>query len=93
MLLAAAKGGQMLVKPEDLASFAAMQGRHHAVGSLQVFSQSARQLVRQSPIDVGLTINDYLDGLQARSKTDEADAPVLLSLSGPSTTKLLTARL
>ena len=40
MLLAAAKGGQMLVKPEDLASFAAMQG---------LIMQSARQLVRQSP--------------------------------------------
>ena len=74
MLLAAAKGGQMLVKTEDLASFAAMQGLIMQSG---VYKYSRNQLASwlgNRPIEVDLTINDYLDGLQARSKTDEADA-------------------
>lgn len=74
MLLAAAKGGQMLVKPEDLASFSAMQGLIMQSG---VYKYSRNQLAAwlgNRPIEVGLTINDYIDGVQARSKTDEADA-------------------
>lgn len=74
MLLAAAKGGQMMVKAEDLPSFAAMQGLIMQSG---VYKYSRNQLANwlgNRPIEVGLTINDYLDGVQARSKTDEADA-------------------
>ena len=74
MLLASANGGQMLVKTEDLASFAAMQGLIMQSG---VYKYSRNQLASwlgNRPIEVDLTINDYLDGLQARSKTDEADA-------------------
>ena len=74
MLLAAAKGGHMLVKPEDLASFSAMQGLIMQSG---VYKYSRNQLANwlgNRPIEVSLTINDYLDGMQARSKTDEADA-------------------
>ena len=74
MLLASANGGQMLVKTEDLASFAAMQGLIMQSG---VYKYSRNQLASwlgNRPIEVDLTINDYLDGFQARSKTDEADA-------------------
>ena len=73
LFLASAKGGQSIVKPRDLASFSAMQSLIMASGLYKYNRNQLAQWLRRRPMEVNLSITEYMDGMQARSKTDGVD--------------------
>ena len=73
LFLASAKGGQSIVKPRDLASFSAMQSLIMASGLYKYNRNQLAQWLRSRPMEVNLSITEYMDGMQARSKTDGVD--------------------
>ena len=73
LFLASAKGGQSIVKPRDLASFSAMQSLIMASGLYKYNRNQLAQWLRRRPMEVNLSITEYMDGVQARSKTDGVD--------------------
>ena len=73
LFLASAKGGQSIVKPRDLASFSAMQSLIMASGLYKYNRNQLAQWLRRRPMEVNLSITEYMDGMQARSKTEGVD--------------------
>ena len=73
LFLASAKGGQSIVKPADLPSFSAMQSLIMASGLYKYDRNQLAQWLRNRPMEVNLSITEYIDGMQARSKTDGVD--------------------
>ena len=73
LFLASAKGGQSIVKPQDLPSFSAMQSLIMASGLYKYDRNQLAQWLRSRPMEVNLSITEYIDGIQARSKTDGVD--------------------
>jgi len=71
--LASAPGGQSIVANKDLASFSAMQSMIMQSGLYKYNRNQLASWLRGRPLDVSLTINQYMDGMQARSKVDGAD--------------------
>ena len=73
LFLASAKGGQSIVKPADLPSFSAMQSLIMASGLYKYDRNQLAEWLRNRPMEVNLSITEYIDGMQARSKTDGVD--------------------
>ena len=73
LFLASAKGGQSIVKPADLPSFSAMQSLIMASGLYKYDRNQLAEWLRSRPMEVNLSITEYMDGMQARSKTDGVD--------------------
>ena len=73
LFLASAKGGQSIVKPADLPSFSAMQSLIMASGLHKYDRNQLAEWLRNRPMEVNLSITEYIDGMQARSKTDGVD--------------------
>ena len=73
LFLASAKGGQSIVKPADLPSFSAMQSLIMASGLYKYDRNQLADWLRSRPMEVNLSITEYIDGMQARSKTDGVD--------------------
>ena len=73
LFLASAKGGQSIVKPADLPSFSAMQSLIMASGLYKYDRNQLAEWLRSRPMEVNLSITEYIDGMQARSKTDGVD--------------------
>lgn len=73
LFLASAKGGQSIVKPADLPSFSAMQSLIMASGLYKYDRNQLAEWLSSRPMEVNLSITEYIDGMQARSKTDEVD--------------------
>lgn len=73
LFLASAKGGQSIVKPADLPSFSAMQSLIMASGLDKYDRNQLAEWLRNRPMEVNLSITEYIDGMQARSKTDGVD--------------------
>ena len=73
LFLASAKGGQSIVKPTDLPSFSAMQSLIMASGLYKYDRNQLAEWLRNRPMEVNLSITEYIDGMQARSKTDGVD--------------------
>ncbi|WP_455109022.1 M16 family metallopeptidase [Porphyromonas sp.] len=73
LFLASAKGGQSIVKPADLPSFSAMQSLIMASGLYKYDRNQLADWLRSRPMEVNLSITEYMDGMQARSKTDGVD--------------------
>ena len=73
LFLASAKGGQSIVKPRDLPSFSAMQSLIMASGLYKYNRNQLAEWLRSRPMEVNLSITEYIDGMQARSKTDGVD--------------------
>lgn len=71
--LASAPGGQSLVAPRDLASFSAMQSLIMQSGLYKYSRNELADWLAGRPLEVSLTLNEYLDGVQARSKVAGAD--------------------
>ena len=73
LFLASAKGGQSIVKPADLPSFSAMQSLIMASGLYKYDRNQLAEWLSSRPMEVNLSITEYIDGMQARSKTDGVD--------------------
>jgi len=73
LFLASAKGGQSIVKPADLPSFSAMQSLIMASGLHKYDRNQLAEWLSSRPMEVNLSITEYIDGMQARSKTDGVD--------------------
>ena len=73
LFLASAKGGQSIVKPADLPSFSAMQSLIMASGLYKYDRNQLAEWLRSRPMEVNLSITEYIDGMQARSKIDGVD--------------------
>ena len=73
LFLASAKGGQSIVKPVDLPSFSAMQSLIMASGLHKYDRNQLAEWLSSRPMEVNLSITEYIDGMQARSKTDGVD--------------------
>ena len=73
LFLASAKGGQSIVKPADLPSFSAMQSLIMASGLHKYDRNQLAEWLSSRPMEVNLSITEYIDGMQARSKADGVD--------------------
>ena len=71
--LASAPGGQSAVPTKDLAAFSAMQSLIMQSGLYKYNRNQLASWLRGRPLDVSLSITEYMDGMQARSKVDGAD--------------------
>lgn len=73
LFLASARGGQSIVAPKDIPSFAAMQGLIMQSGLYKYNRNQLAEWLRLRPLEVDLSITEYMDGMQARSKVQGAD--------------------
>lgn len=71
--LASAPGGQSIVPVQDLASFSAMQSLIMQSGLHKYSRNELADWLSGRPLEVSLSLNEYMDGMQARSKVDGAD--------------------